>query len=232
MVSNLAFKIELWWTELNLPSDTIETLSGYLDKSEKEAISKLKFEWLRNRAVISKGLLRALIAGYLGKHPSELKFSFNDFGKPFLADTQEDLQFNLSHSDDVIVFAFTSGYSIGVDIERIKNIEDMAGVADICFTKYENNWMHKTVSLPETFYKIWTIKEAFIKAIGKGFSFSPKDIELKKESEDLIQIKKINKPEFAGNFQVKTIKLLPDYVLSLVYEGKKDIEIYNWKGDI
>ncbi len=164
--------------------------------------------------------------------PASIVFSFNNFGKPYIPDNKYELQFNLSHSDDLIVFAFSVGTEIGVDIERVKKIEDMNGVADICFTRFETNWMKSTESSTETFYKIWTIKEAFIKAIGEGFAFSPKDIELTNETENQITIKKIHQKEFAKKFQVTTLKILPDYILSLVYEGKKDIEIYDWKSDI
>ena len=159
-------------------------------------------------------------------------FSFNEFGKPFIQDNKYGLQFNLSHCDDLIVFAFSRGNEIGVDIERIKKMEDMEGVANLCFTKFETEWMKNSKSSIETFYKIWTIKEAFIKAIGRGFSFSPKDIELVNETENKIAIKKILQKEFALKFQVTTLNILPDYIASLVYLGKKDIEIYDWESDI
>lgn len=206
--------------------------NNYLDTSEREKIAKLKFEWLKQRAIISKGLSRHLIAEYLGMKPAVIKYSYNKFGKPYISDSSDDLQFNISHCDNIIVFAFSSGNEIGVDVEKIKTIEDMEGVADICFTPYEKEWLNRTESVTETFYKIWTIKEAFIKAIGRGFSFSPKDIELTNESKNQITIKKIYQKEFVKEYETATIRILPDYLISLVYQGKKDVEIYNWKSDI
>ncbi|HKB85680.1 MAG TPA: 4'-phosphopantetheinyl transferase superfamily protein [Ignavibacteriaceae bacterium] len=164
--------------------------------------------------------------------PADIIFSYNKFGKPYISDSGGNLQFNISHCDNIIVFAFSSGNEIGVDVEKINMIEDMDGVADICFTQYEKDWLNRTESKTETFYKIWTIKEAFIKAIGRGFSFSPKDIELTNESEDQIKIRNIYQKEFVKNYQTATIRILADYFISLVYEGKKDVEIYNWNSDI
>ncbi len=206
--------------------------NDYLDESEIAKIAKLKFGWLKKRAIISKGLSRHLIAEYLGMSPAEIKFSYNNFGKPYISDSGDDLQFNISHCDNIIVFAFSTGNELGVDVEKIKMIDDMEGVVDICFTRYEKDWLNKTDSVTETFYKIWTIKEAFIKAIGRGFSFSPKDIELTNELKNRITIKNIYQKEFVKKYQTATIRILSDYFISLVYEGKKDVEIYNWKSDI
>ncbi len=217
-----------------MPSPTVNRFMEYLDKSDLSKIEKLKFEWLRKRAVIAKGLTRLLIAEYLKLNPTDLEFSYNEFGKPYLFNNKNDLQFNISHCDDIVVLAFTNFNDIGVDVERIKEIDDMEGVIDLCFTQYEKNWFSSIYdnSKTETFYKIWTVKEAFIKNIGKGFSFSPRDVELTNESENQILIRKIL-PEgtIKKDYQVTTIKILSDYIISLVCEGKKDIEIHNWKPD-
>lgn len=179
-------------------------------------------------------MTRLLIAEYLKLNPANLEFSYNEFGKPYIFNNKNDLQFNVSHCDNIIVLAFTNFTEIGVDVERIREIEDMDGVIDLCFTQYEKNWFSSIFdkSKIETFYKIWTVKEAFIKNIGKGFSFSPKDVELTNESDNRILIKKILPKEFIKKkYQVTTIKILSEYIISLVYEGKKDIEIHNWKSD-
>lgn len=213
----------------------INEFEGYLDEVDTKQIQKLKFDYLRNRAVITKGLLRLLIGRYLNLNPGELVFSYNEFGKPFISDDNDGIQFNISHSDDMAVFAFTRSAEIGVDIEKVKVIDDMAGVMDLCFTEYEKNWF-KTInddSRVETFYKIWTIKEAFIKAIGRGFSFEPVDIELTKETSDQIMIRNITPGEFSRKkYQVKTIEILPDFIVSVVYDGKKEIKKYKWIPDL
>jgi len=205
-----------------------------MDEADTGQIKKLKFENLRKRAIITKGLLRLLIGKYLNLNPGELVFSYNEFGKPFIPDDKSGLQFNISHSDDMAVFAFSNLTEIGVDIEKVKVIEDMEGVMNLCFTEYEKNWFRAINDEPrvETFYKMWTIKEAFIKAIGRGFSFDPKDIELTNESGDQILIRQINSDEFSGKkYQVRTIEILPGYKVSLVYNGIKEIKKYKWIPD-
>lgn len=212
----------------------INEFEGYLDETDTAQIQKLKFDYLRNRAVITKGLLRLLIGRYMNLNPGELEFSYNEFGKPFVYKDNNGIQFNISHSEDMAVFAFTRSTEIGVDIEKVKVIDDMAGVMNLCFTEYEKNWF-KTInddSRVETFYKIWTIKEAFIKAIGRGFSFEPVDIELTNETGDQIMIRNITPGEFRRKkYQVKTMEILPGYIASVVYDGKKEIKKYKWIPD-
>ncbi len=69
---------------------------------------------------------------------------------------------------------------IGIDVEKVKELADMEGVMNLCFSESEKKWFSKLSpdKKEEIFYKIWTAKEAYIKAIGKGFSFSPNRISL------------------------------------------------------
>lgn len=217
-----------------MSSVDLNKFRSYLDNSEIVQVQKLKFDWLRDKAVFTKGLLRILIADYLNKNPIDINFTFNEFGKPYIVGDTDKLHFNISHSDDLAVFAFTGSSEIGVDVERIKTIDDMDGVVNLTFTEYEKSWFKRIADteIVETFYKIWTIKEAFIKAIGRGFSFDPKDIELTNESGDQIVIRNI----FSGDhihkeYNVRTLNTVSGYIISLVYENVKDINIYKWTTD-
>ena len=79
----------------------------------------------------------------------------------------------------------------------------------------------------ETFYKIWTIKEAFIKAIGEGFSYPTVNIELTNELGSQIQIRKIYSKKYASSsYQVNTFSCMSGFVSSIVYEGKKQIKVF------
>lgn len=214
-----------------MSSDIINKFEGYLNEEDTGQIERLKFEHLRKREIITKGLLRLLISNYLNLNPVDIEFTNNKFGKPFISNSNSGLQFNISHSDDTAVFAFSRTTEIGTDIEKVKVIEDMEGVMNLCFTEYEKRWFNagNDESKVETFYKIWTIKEAFIKAIGRGFSFDPKDIELTNEPGDHILIRNITSDEFSGKtYHVRTLDSIPGYVISLVYEGEKDIKIIKW----
>ncbi len=120
-----------------------------------------------------KDKLRCLIGGLmlyyaLGHNKEPL---YNAYGKPFF---ENDLYFNLSHSGHYVVLA-TSQDAIGVDIEIIKKYS--IDVAEKCFTTHELSWLIAQKA-PNAFFKIWTAKESYMKAMGLGFNLNPKSFEV------------------------------------------------------
>jgi 4'-phosphopantetheinyl transferase len=140
--------------------------------------------------IITHGILRKLIAAYLRIDAASIIFSQNVYGKPEVKSLQQKtkknndlvvdcndliaLQFNLSHTRNLAVFAFTLKNPIGIDIEFVKDQIDFADIARRFFAPPEVEAilrMPDAVSQKIAFFNCWTRKEAFIKAIGKGLSF-------------------------------------------------------------
>ena len=136
--------------------------------------------------MIGRGVLRVLLGNYLDRDPAGLSFLTNPYGKPFLSpyDRQKSLHFNLSHSGNKILFAFTSACSVGIDVEKID--PDM-NVLDIAHRFFADSDYQELLTLPEedryqAFFRAWTRKEACIKAAGKGFAFDPSSFQEKEWS--------------------------------------------------
>jgi len=91
--------------------------------------------------------------------------NYNSFKKPFI---DKKTYFNLSHSSEIVICAFSQKDEIGIDIEEIKPIE--ISEFDNIFTEEELNLIQKSIDPINTFYRFWTIKESVVKAIGKGLS--------------------------------------------------------------
>jgi len=149
-------------------------LSQTLSLDEHLRAERFHFEKDRKHFIVSRGILRTIFGCYLNIEPNQLQFCYGKNGKPALVDTFDNgiIHFNLSCSDGLGLFAFTQDHEIGVDIERIHDIPEMAQIAKQFFSINENDVF---VSLPEnrkkeTFFKFWTCKEAFIKATGDGLS--------------------------------------------------------------
>ncbi len=126
----------------------------------------------RRRYAVARGVLRLLIDRYENIPPHQVQFAHNDFGKPLLLH-ETDLQFNVSHSQDLALLAFTRGRPIGVDVEYKRPLADADNIAKSHFSAIEYNIFRQ---LPESqkieaFFNCWTRKEAFIKAIGEGLSY-------------------------------------------------------------
>ncbi|WP_289039706.1 4'-phosphopantetheinyl transferase superfamily protein [uncultured Zobellia sp.] len=143
-----------------------------LSQDELERRNRFKFEKDRKVYVLARGLLRVLSRGYLQINSAQINFSYNEFGKPYYSHSTP-LRFNVSHSGDSIVIAFTNTGEVGVDVERIKNDFKVAKIAEGFFSSDE---ISSLLAFPEekraqVFFNCWTRKEAFIKAKGVGLSF-------------------------------------------------------------
>jgi 4'-phosphopantetheinyl transferase len=113
-----------------------------------------------------------LLGRYLDEEPRNLRFSYSQYRKPSLAGSERSLCFNLSHSDGLVLFAIACGRDVGVDVERLRELRDAEAIARRFFSVSENAALR---DLPpeqrlEGFYRCWTRKEAFIKALGEGLS--------------------------------------------------------------
>ena len=141
-----------------IPNDDFtETISEYRLKKAKN----YKNEDDRKLSILSSLLLdKALKKHDLSER--DMKYTFNAYGKPYFANA-EDLHFSISHSGEYAMVVL-SDKEIGCDIQQIKNIN--LSIADRFFTAEEKNY----VTCTEDFFRIWTLKESFIKAIGKGLA--------------------------------------------------------------
>jgi 4'-phosphopantetheinyl transferase len=116
-------------------------------------------------------VLRSLLSGYVGCTPRQVDIRTGANGKPYLAGPDRDaIHFSASQSDAFAMFAFSRIGSIGVDIEKMRAIPDMPEIVERHFTPREK---HAIFFIPESlrsglFYKLWTRKEAVLKAQGEG----------------------------------------------------------------
>ena len=148
----------------------IEQLARYLCPDEREKAARFHFQADRDRYIAAHALLRLQLGALLHRYPKTLLFEYTSYGKPFIGNFG--IEFNLSHSGDWVLFAFTHSAEIGVDIEQIRPLPDMPDVARQNFSAAEFALWQAAPAWDRTqaFYRCWTRKESFIKAIGEGLS--------------------------------------------------------------
>ena len=124
----------------------------------------------RHLSLVSKALVRYLIGEVTQQDPKSLSFSINEYGKPFLAGLP-DLHFNLSHSHGAAVCVVCRGAAVGVDVEDVGRRTNLS-IAGRFFSPAEADLVSKAPDGEKRalFFDIWTLKEAYIKAVGKGLS--------------------------------------------------------------
>lgn len=124
----------------------------------------------RHLSLVSRALVRYLVAGVTGQEPQAIDFSFNEYGKPNVPQSP-DIHFNLSHSHGAAVCALSRNFPVGVDIEDISRQTNLA-IANRFFSSSEAQLVSNAPKAKKKalFFDIWTLKEAYIKAMGKGLS--------------------------------------------------------------
>ncbi len=192
-------ELDIWAARLDQTTDRTAALSSTLSEPEKARASAFRFEKDRNRFIVGRGVLRALLGRYLNLAPQQLEFRYGPHGKPELAGSDEAyaLHFNLAHSDDLGLFAFTRAGAVGVDVEKIRVMGDEQGIADRFFTRRESEGLIALRDDERTtgFFKLWTCKEAWLKATGAGISESLAGLEVSFEPNEPTKIVRIGESE-------------------------------------
>ncbi|MFK4367257.1 4'-phosphopantetheinyl transferase [Bacillus sp. RC55] len=161
-----------------------------------------------NRTLIGDLLIRSLVCQKYKMNNEEIKFIYNEYGKPFVQNFS-DFHFNISHSGEWVVCA-TANSNVGIDIERVSDIEALK-LANEFFSEeefYDLSNMNSDEQI-NYFFDLWTLKESHIKMIGKGLYIPLNSFSVKKESRTLISYTNI--PQ---NFYFRQYNIDPNYKIS------------------
>lgn len=190
-------EIHLWHARYVLSESHWELLS--LD--EKKRAEQFHFEKDQSIFVFSRAKLRTILSQYSDIAPNLLRFHYTAHGKPFLDPMQNPyhLQFNVSHSREVVTYAISRDEAVGVDVEYMNMKMDYLAIAKNFFSPHEYAYLQNVGEQGPLFYRIWTCKEAFIKAIGFGLSYALTDFDVGDFSDTSAKILRIQGDETAGN---------------------------------
>jgi 4'-phosphopantetheinyl transferase len=172
-------EIHVWNAGLDFAAGRLARCWLLLAPNEKERAERFHFPIHRNRYTAGRALLRQLLGCYAGLPPEQVVLHEGPRGKPMLdKGIGEDIQFNLSHSQDRLLVAVTRDCEVGADLEWVRPIADLEALAHLVMSAAE--WQDfKDVPQPDrtaVFYCLWTRKEALLKALGAGFSIDPRSL--------------------------------------------------------
>ena len=171
--------IDVWHIDLTrVAAHRLAALSE-VERERVARIEKLRSETTVETFGTSRAALREILAGYVGSQAADLRIGVAAHGRPKLeAGDGAALDFNLSHTGGHALLAVCAAARVGVDVETIDRSRDVEAIAARFFTQAEQ---HRVLSAPDvsrTFYRMWTCKEAYLKALGTGLSRSPRSFEL------------------------------------------------------
>ena len=211
--------VHVWQYSLAVPADEFCDLSETLSADEQDRALAFRFDLHRNRYLVARGRLRAILARYTGKAPRDLAFAYNPHGKPSLAHSGRGVKFNVSHCDELFLCAVCRDREIGIDVERVRYDLDVSTLAQPFFTREENAALQCAAS-PERehlFFQYWTRKEAYGKAIGTGFSAPIPNV--------------ADAADGIGNWSLFSLPMEPDCAAALGLEGREPAKIQHISGN-
>ncbi len=235
--------------QINLPSNDVHVWLVPLDQlhvrqlattlSEEEFARADRFHFCRERErfIACRGVLRTILSRYSCIEPRQLRICYGPYGKPCLEEEVEKdkLQFNLSHSQGLALYAFTRGRKIGVDLEYIRRMPDFGQIAARFFSQNENSALN---ALPESqrqeaFFNCWTRKEAYIKAIGDGLMHPLNSFDVSLAPGEPARLLNVEgDPEKASRWSLKSLNPAPGYVAALAVAGQDwQLQWKRWPGN-
>ncbi|MEU9918199.1 4'-phosphopantetheinyl transferase superfamily protein [Streptomyces sp. NPDC051001] len=161
-------RVDVWTVPLDGSPATVAALSRTLSGREAERAGRCRFEADRSRFVVAHGALRRILAGYLDVPPEELRLERGRHGKPRLVDGAE-LRFNLSHCGDLALVAVSRHAEVGVDVDRLRSGLPVEAFAERFFSASDARFVAAApgpTERGERFLRLWTRKEAVVKAAG------------------------------------------------------------------
>jgi len=220
----------VWCTALEFPPDVLQTFFSLLSSDEKARAQQFRFEKDRDHFIAARGLLRKILSRYLNIEPQNLKFQYNLYGKPSLVDHSH-LQFNLSHSNGLALYAFTLDNSIGVDIEFKGRECDIDAIAQRYYSPREYEILNKLSDTEKTdaFFNGWARKEAFLKALGQGISYSLEKVEVTLTNESARFIAIHDDEQDITQWYLHALNPSLDFAAALAIKGQVDkVETWKW----
>ena len=216
-----ALEVHVW--HANLDDHAPHSLQFLLTEDEISRANRFHFASDRNHFIVARGLLRKLLAGYLGTDAGDLRLVYAEKGKPALAEGQGSLlNFNLAHSRGLAIYAFSLGREVGVDLEFMR--ADLAGdkIAERFFSPTE---IVALDAVPQeqrqrAFFDCWTRKEAYIKARGDGLSMPLDEFDVSlAPGEPAALLRNHKEPAEVRRWTMQSIPVPSGYVAALVVEG-------------
>jgi len=164
-------QVHVWTIHLETGEAGIAHLTSLLPTEEINRANRILVASVRQRFIIARASLRRILAFYTGNDAATLDFEYGQAGKPCLGGNTG-LNFNISYSQNVAKVAVTMHRAVGIDIQAIEQAIDPESVARLVFSPAEISGL---LSLPAderqmAFTQTWVRKEAYIKALGAGFS--------------------------------------------------------------
>ena len=163
--------VVVWIAQVSREHNSLSSLDRFLDDRERARAERFRFPEDRARFVLGRSLVKTGLGHYLQIPAASIELSYTDRDRPiFLANNS--IQFSISHTQDLVAVAFTSHAHVGIDVEFMQAKSDLLALAKRILSDddYQKFQTLPATELTDAFFRIWTRKEAYLKASGEGIT--------------------------------------------------------------
>ena len=215
-------EVHVWGLWLKAPAAVNQAYRRLLSPTEAVRADRFVFDYLTRSYELSQGALRLLLANFRKCEPSDIGFDFGPRGKPLLQGGSR-IRFNMAHSGAMALYAFTLDCEIGVDVEELRDIPDLAQIASHYFSKAEASELlsiSDSISARDAFFRCWTRKEAYIKAVGDGLYLPLDQFQVTLSRNTPVRFVHIGEDAgAAAEWTLQHLDPAPNYVGALAYQA-------------
>ena len=189
-VRTVSNSIDVFWLVLDEPEGTVRELFDVLSVEEQRKVSLLHDPLKRSRSIVRLARRRRLLAQFLQVDSRDLNVLTASNGKPFVnTSSGESVEFSSSHSNHLGVVAISIGQPLGIDVESLSDLPDSTDFTSSITHGSEFNEIRELPLLSQSraLLRIWTQKEAYLKATGEGLRVSLQDFAVPIDSEPIGQ---------------------------------------------
>ncbi len=217
-------RFHIWQANLSVGELILQKLQVTLSEDEKRRADRFYFSTDKNHYIAARGILRSILSRYLDTNPELIKFAYTPQGKPYIENNNRKnsvnyenkcIQFNLSHSQNLALYSIAIDRPIGIDLEYCRSIPDALALAKRWFLPAEYQELLAQTNPEINFFRVWTAKEAYLKATGIGLR-DLSTVEITITPDNSLQFKTINdSKELAQQWSLLELHPTPGYIGAL-----------------
>lgn len=211
---------EIHVVRINIPKNIpyISDQKKLLKELDLQRLSRIVRQEDKNIFLSSQVMKKIICGQYLNCPPEEVFFAYTENKKPFISD-KSDFHFNVSHSGNWLVMVFSRN-PCGIDVEKIQPDFDFEGVIRITFHPEEIGYILQNPDHSNAFFRIWSIKESFLKATGVGLIDNLNELNMMQNSKALARL---------NAWQIQSFIIDGNYWCSLCFQSNNPkIKFYNY----
>ena len=215
--------VDIWLASTDPAQRQLRAYEALLSPAELVRLEKFRVDFKYREYIVTRGLLRQVLTKTAGLDITGVEFDYGEHGKPSLAGHAggENISFNVSHSNGVVLVALTRGGRLGVDLEKIRPKAEWRSLAEHYFSAAEVRALdgYPDEAGLKAFFTCWTRKEAFVKALGGGISYGLKEFDVSIDPDEACAALTVrSKQEDASRWLIKNLPVPATHVAALALD--------------